>query len=258
MKYLKNLRTLLMLFLLLVAPLYSCTKKLDSKPKVLVFNKTAGYYHESIPQGISAIQKLGAENGFDVDTTKNADLINEENLAQYATVVFLNTTGNVLNAAQQSDFERYIQSGGGYLGIHAAADTEYDWVWYGQLVGGYFADHPGINDSYPSVQLGKVTKMRDKHPSVDFLPESWTRKDEWYSYKNINPNTKKLLFLDEASYQGGMAMGIHPIAWYHNFDGGRAFYTGGGHTNESFQEPKFLRHILAGLKYTIGENFKLD
>ena len=166
---------------------------------MLVFSKTSGYNHESIPQGISAIQKLGAENGFDVDTTKNAELINEENLAQYATVIFLSTTGDVLNAAQEADFERYIQSGGGYVGIHAAADTEYDWGWYGRLVGGYFADHPGINDPHPNVQPGKVTKTAEKHPSTETLPESWTRTDEWYSYKKVNPNTKKLLLLDETS-----------------------------------------------------------
>lgn len=258
MKYPKNLRSLLLLLVVVGGLFSSCSKKREGQPKVLIFSKTAGYYHESIPKGIAAIQKLGTENGFTVDTTKNAELINEENLAQYATVIFLSTTGDVLNSAQEADFERYIQSGGGYLGIHAAADTEYDWGWYGRLVGGYFADHPGINDPHPNVQAGKVTKTGEKHPSVDFLPESWTRTDEWYSYKKINPNTKKLLLLDEASYQGGLDMGEHPIAWYHDYDGGRAYYTGGGHTDESYEEADFLKHLLAGLQYTMGENLELD
>ncbi|AMQ57776.1 ThuA domain-containing protein [Algoriphagus sanaruensis] len=258
MNYPKNLRSLLFLLVLLGVGLASCSKKREGEPKVLIFSKTAGFYHESIPNGIAAIQKLGAENGFSVDTTKNAELINEENLAQYAAVIFLSTTADVLNHYQEADFERYIQSGGGFVGIHAAADTEYEWGWYGRLVGGYFSDHPGINDPHPNVQPGKITKTGEKHPSVDFLPESWERTDEWYSYKNVNPNTKKLLLLDESSYQGGMDMGEHPIAWYHDFDGGRAWYTGGGHTKESYEESEFLSHLLAGINYAIGDNLELD
>ena len=254
----KNLRSLLFLLVLLGVGLASCSKKREGQPKVLIFSKTAGFYHESIPNGIAAIQKLGAENGFAVDTTKNAELINEENLAQYAAVIFLSTTGDVLDHYQEADFERYIQSGGGFVGIHAAADTEYEWGWYGRLVGGYFSDHPGINDPHPNVQPGKITKTGEKHPSVDFLPESWERTDEWYSYKKVNPNTKKLLLLDEASYQGGADMGEHPIAWYHDFDGGRAYYTGGGHTKESYEEADFLKHLLSGIQYAIGDNEELD
>ncbi|GAB3234002.1 ThuA domain-containing protein [Algoriphagus aestuariicola] len=254
----KNLRSLLLLLLLIGLGFSACTKKREGNPKVLVFSKTAGYYHESIPAGIAAIQKLGTENGFEVDTTKNAENINEENLAQYAAVIFLSTTANVLDQYQEADFERYIQSGGGFVGIHAAADTEYEWGWYGKLVGGYFIDHPGINDPHPNVQAGKVTKTGEKHPSVDFLPESWERTDEWYSYKNINPDTKKLLMLDEASYQGGYDMGEHPIAWYHDYDGGRAYYTGGGHTKESFEEENYLKHLLAGIQYAMGDNAILD
>lgn len=254
----KNLRSLVLLLLVIGLGFSACSKKRDGAPKVLIFSKTAGFYHESIPSGIAAIQKLGAENGFEVDTTKNAENINEENLAQYAAVIFLSTTADVLNQYQEADFERYIQSGGGFVGIHAAADTEYEWGWYGRLVGGYFIDHPGINDPHPNVQPGKITKTGEKHPSVDFLPESWERTDEWYSYKNINPDTKKLLMLDEASYQGGFDMGEHPIAWYHDFDGGRAYYTGGGHTKESFEEENYLKHLLAGIQYAIGDNIALD
>ncbi|MCR9084541.1 MAG: ThuA domain-containing protein, partial [Cyclobacteriaceae bacterium] len=261
MNFNKNLRNLLTLFTLIVVGgilFSSCSRKREGAPKVLVFHKTAGFYHESIPDGVAAIQKLGAENGFEVDATDNAEDINEENLEKYAAVIWLSTTGDVLNHYQEADFERYIQSGGGYVGIHAAADTEYEWGWYNKLVGGYFADHPGINDPHPNVQPGVITKTAEKHPSVDFLPESWERTDEWYSYKKVNPDTKKLLMLDESSYQGGLDMGDHPIAWYHEFDGGRAFYTGGGHTKESYQEENFLKHLLAGIQYAIGENMALD
>lgn len=224
----------------------------------MIFSKTAGFYHESIPDGIAAIMKLGAENGFQVDTTTNSELINEENLAQYAAVIWLSTTGDVLNHYQEADFERYIQSGGGYVGIHAATDTEYHWGWYNRLAGAYFWNHPGMGDPHPNVQDGSINVTDRTHPTTRFLPEIWNRRDEWYSFKQMNPDVNVLMDIDEDSYQGGYAMGHHPVAWYHDFDGGRAFYTAGGHTSESFQEELFLKHILEGIKYAMGDNKKLD
>ncbi|MHA7130849.1 ThuA domain-containing protein [Algoriphagus namhaensis] len=253
-----NLKNLCLFVLAVCFGLAGCTKKREGNPKVLVFSKTMGYEHQSIPAGIAAIQKLGQENGFEVDTTKDASKINEENLAQYAAVVFLSTTANVLDHYQEADFERYIQSGGGFVGIHAAADTEYEWGWYNRLVGGYFADHPGINDPHPNVQAGVVNVTDASNSSTSFLPADWERTDEWYSYKKMYDGVNVLLTLDENSYQGGLDMGEHPIAWYHDFDGGRAFYTGGGHTNESFEEELFLKHLLAGIQYAIGDNTELD
>ena len=127
--------------------------------KVLVFSKTAGYRHASIPKGIAAIKKLGTENGFEVDATEDAASFNEENLKQYATIIFLCTTGNVLDGAQEAAFERYIQAGGGYVGVHAAADTEYDWGWYGRLVGGYFLDliHGNERTSFIATKILTLT-----------------------------------------------------------------------------------------------------
>lgn len=258
MKYPKNLTNLVVLLLVGLLCFTGCSNKREGEPKVLIFYKTAGFVHESIPDGIAAIEKLGAENGFEVDKTDNAEDINEDNLTKYAAVIWLSTTGDVLNQYQEADFERYIQSGGGYVGIHAAADTEYEWGWYGKLVGGYFIDHPGINDPHPNVQPGTVNKTGVSNPAVDFLPDPWDRTDEWYSYKNINPNTTKLLTLDESSYQGGFDMGEHPISWFHDFDGGRAFYIGGGHTKESFQEENYLKHLLSAIEYAIGGNENLN
>jgi cytochrome c len=235
----------------------SCSKK-SGPAKVLVFSKTAGWHHTSIPFGIAAIQKLGVENGFEVDTTTNADYFNEDSLKNYSAVVFLSTTGDVLNHYQQADFERYIQAGGGYMGIHAAADTEYDWPWYGKLVGGYFLDHPGINDKSPNVQEGILNIVDNSHPSTSFLPEKWTKTDEFYSYRNLNPNTHVLMTIDEDSYEGGAKIGNHPMAWYHDYDGGRAYYTALGHTDESYTEELYLKHILAGIQYAIGDNSELD
>ncbi len=219
--------------------------------RVLVFSKTGGFRHASIGPGKAAIQKLGVENGFTVDTTEDATLFNEKNLRRYVAVIFLNTTGDVLNPLQQNAFERYIQAGGGYLGVHAATDTEYDWPWYGKLAGAYFKDHP----STPSNVQPGVYHIHDKtHPSTSFLPEPWERTDEFYSFKDMNPDVKVLLKLDEKSYVGGSMGDWHPSAWYHEYDGGRAFYTSLGHTDETYSESLFLRHLLEGLRWVMNAN----
>jgi len=239
------------IFIFCSALLFTACSKRSGKPKVLVFSKTAGYHHASIPDGMAAIQRLGARHNFDVDTTTNAEAFTEENLKQYSAVIFLSTTGDVLNNYQEADFERYIQAGGGYVGIHAATDTEYDWGWYGRLVGGYFDGHPATQDA--------TLRVIDKnHVSTDSLPDEWKRKDEWYSFKKINPENHVLVKIDEGSYEGEKEMGDHPMAWSHKYDGGRAFYTALGHTPESYAEPLFLKHVLGGIEYAIGDNNELN
>lgn len=215
---------------------------------VLVFSKTKGYFHESIPSGVAAVQKLGRENGFQVDTTKDANMFTDDNLKKYKAIIFLSTTQDVLNDEQQRAMENYIRGGGGFVGIHAAADTEYDWPWYNKLVGAYFKSHP----NNPNVRKAVVNVIDKNHPATDELPERWERSDEWYNYKNINPDLKVLAKLDETSYEGGENGDNHPIIWYHEYDGGRAFYTGGGHTKESFEDPVFMRHVLGGIQYAMG------
>ncbi|KAA5547577.1 ThuA domain-containing protein [Adhaeribacter rhizoryzae] len=217
-----------------------------AKPTILVFYKTAGFYHESIPDGIAAIQKLGQENNIAVETSKDASVFSENNLKKYKAVVFLSTTQDVLNPQEQIAFEGYIKKGGGFVGIHAATDTEYDWPWYNQLVGAYF-------DGHPAVQKANILVKDKTHPSTAFLQDKWERVDEWYNFKNINPKVKVLATLDENSYKGGKNGTNHPVIWYHEFDGGRAFYTAGGHTPESYREPLFLQHLLAGIKYAMGK-----
>lgn len=221
----------------------------QTQPRVLVFSKTAAFRHVSIEVGKVALQKMGAEKGFAVDTTEDATAFNEANLKRYRCVVWLSTTGNVLDPIQQNAFERYIQAGGGYFGIHAAADTEYDWPWYGKLVGGWFDNHP----SQPSnVQKGTFHIVDTKHPLTSFLPEPWVRTDEFYAYKQMNPAIKTLITIDEKSYVGGTMGDHHPMAWYHEFDGGRVFYTNMGHTDETFSEPLVLQHFWAGLQWAMG------
>lgn len=252
----KHMRTNCRIPLLLIfamACLAGCSPyNYSTPPRVLVFSKTAGFRHASIPTGVQALRELCAAHGIMVDSTEESEDFTEQNLKRYAAVIFLSTTGDVLNPQQETAFERYIQAGGGYVGIHAAADTEYGWRWYGGLCGAYF-------DSHPEIQDASLVVKDHHHPSVEHLRgDTWQRKDEWYNYKDLNPNVKVLLTLDEKSYKGGKNGENHPACWYHDYDGGRAWYTCGGHTNESYKEPDFLAHLLGGIRYAIGKNKPVD
>lgn len=216
---------------------------------VLVFSKTASFRHESIAAGKTALGKMAKEKGFGVSFTEDASQFNEPNLKKYNTVVFLNTTGDVLTNEQQVAFERYIQAGGGYTGIHAATDTEYEWPWYGQLAGAYFLDHPMTPSN---VQKGKFIVTEKNHWATQGMPDEFERTDEFYSFKDISPKIHVVLKIDEKSYIGGKNPDFHPMSWYQEFDGGRSFYTAMGHTDETFSDPLFLNHLYAGIKYTAG------
>ncbi|GAA2353682.1 hypothetical protein GCM10010404_01860 [Nonomuraea africana] len=209
---------------------------------LMIFSRTAGFRHDSIDAGIQAVKDLG----FKVTATEDPAAFTADNLARFKAVVFLNTTGDVLDAAQQAAFEAYIKGGGGYAGIHAAADTEYDWPFYGDLVGAWFASHPAI-------QKAKVKVTDRAHPSTAHLSPVWERTDEWYNYRtNARTHAHVLATLDETSYSGGSMGGDHPIAWCKPYEKGRSFYTGGGHTKESFAEPDFRKHLKGGLDYAMG------
>ena len=225
---------------------FAFQKRKNNRAAVLVFSKTAGYYHQSIPDGIAAIQKLGKDNGFDVDTTKNADLFTEISLKKYSAIIFLNTTGDLLNENQQTAFEKYIKSGGGYVGVHAATDAEYEWPWYGKLAGAYFNGHP------KEQRATFIIKDR-MHPSTRFFQDTiWKRTDELYNFRDLNPDLHILITIDENSYTGGTNGAFHPMSWYHEFDGGRAFYTELGHVEKSYTEENYLKHLLGGIQYAMG------
>jgi cytochrome c len=218
----------------------------ETRFAVLVLSKTAGFRHDSIPQGIAAIEALGAAHRFAVDSTEDAARFSDAILARYQAVVFLNTTGDILGPGEKAAFERYIRSGGGFVGIHAASDTEYQWPWYGRLVGAYFASHPAI-------QRAKVRIEDPDHPSTKGLPALWERTDEWYNFRS-NPRgvAHVLARLDEATYSGGTMGPDHPIAWCQAIDGGRSWYTAMGHTADSYAEPLFRLHLLGGLESAAG------
>jgi type 1 glutamine amidotransferase len=212
--------------------------------RVLVFSKTTGFRHDSIAAGVAAIRGLGKGFGFEVEATEDAAAFTAAGLRPYRAVVFLNTTGDVLDEAQQRAFEGYVRGGGGYVGVHAASDTEYGWPWYGRLVGAWFASHP-------QPQTATVRLRAEAAPSVASLPRAWSRTDEWYNFRRAPEGVEVLAELDESSYQGG-TMGAHPVVWQHAFDGGRAWYTAMGHTKESYTDPPFLLHLLGGIGYAAG------
>ncbi|HEA30058.1 MAG TPA: PKD domain-containing protein [Leeuwenhoekiella sp.] len=246
-------RSVLLVALISLFTFWGCDSDTrEGAPQVLVFSKTMGFRHASIPTGISAIQKLGNENNFKVDATENAAIFASDSLKKYATVIFLNTTGNVLDVREEAGFERYIQSGGGFVGVHAATDTEYDWNWYGKLVGAYFTSHPAIQEA-------DFTIKDTDFPATEFFQDSiWHRTDELYNFKKINPDVNVLISIDEKSYEGGENGDNHPMSWYHEYEGGRAFYTELGHTDESYADTKYLKHLLGGIQYAMGDNKKLN
>jgi type 1 glutamine amidotransferase len=214
--------------------------------RVLVFTRTTGFRHDSIPDAIAALRRVGSETGFLVDATEDPAAFRDANLSAYRAVVFLLTTGDVLDPEGQSALERFVRSGGGWAGVHSASDTEYDWPFYGQLVGEYFAGHP-------EVQPGTVRVEDRAHPATAALPDVWPRTDEWYNFRaNPRAAVHVLATLDESTYSGGSMGADHPIAWCHEASGGRAIYTAGGHTRESYTEPLFFAHLAGAVRWAAG------
>lgn len=221
----------------------------DRATSVLVFSRTVAYRHASIEPGIDALRQMAEEAGVELTATENPDVFSEDELARYDAVVFLSTTGDVLDADQQAAFEAFIRGGGGFVGIHSASDTEYDWPWYGELVGAYFASHP------PGVRTATLLVVDLDHPATAALPSPWVRDDEWYDLRDVQSGLSILLEIDETTYKStdeGPSSTPRPIAWYREFDGGRTFYTALGHTSGSFGEPAFRAHIWGGLEWVMG------
>jgi type 1 glutamine amidotransferase len=223
----------------------------DSKLRVFVFSKTKGYRHKSIPAGLKAITALAQDRGWVVTATEDESFFTDENLAKFDVCVFLNPTGDNLNDEQQQAFERFIAKGKGFVGIHAAADTEYEWRWYGDLCGAFFKTHPPY-------QQATINIENTNHPAMKPFQamKTYTVEDEWYSFRE-NPRGKVtvLATLDENSIKilpkedTGWRMGYHPIIWYHEQNGARAFYTGFGHGDNAFENEKIQQHIGAAIEW---------
>lgn len=224
----------------------SAGPRTDATPlSFVVFSKTAGFRHDSIAPATAALAEIAAKHGATFESTEDGSLLTTK-LSRASAVVFLMTTGDVLDAAQQSEVERYMRQGGGFVGVHSSADTEYDWPFYRELNGAWFSGHPAVQPA---------TLIVEENALVSFLPREWMRTDEWYNFQD-NPRTRGvtvLLRLDESSYSGGTHGADHPIAWTHAVGEGRAFYTGLGHTRESWQEPLLLQHVEQGLLWAAGK-----
>jgi type 1 glutamine amidotransferase len=220
---------------------------------VLVFSRTLMFRHTSITNGIAAIKELGAENGFRVDATEDASWFTPETLAKYRVVVFLSTSGDILNEEQQDAFRKYIEVGGGLAGVHAAVygdvATEGNWPWYGEAMCAAFTNHSAIVPAVVDVEDGK-------HASTATLPKRWSRTDEWYNFiTSPRGRVRVLASLDETTYMGGTMGNDHPVAWCKEVGKGRVWYTALGHTEASFSEPFFLKHLLGGIQSAAGSRF---
>jgi cytochrome c len=216
----------------------------------LLFSKTLMFRHPSITNGIAAIQQLGAGHRFHVDATEDASAFTATNLAKYKVVIFLSTSGDILNEEQQAAFRSFIEQGGGLAAIHAAVAgdvaTEGGWPWYGEALCARFTNHSAI--------VQATVDVEDKrHPSTAPLPEQWVRTDEWYNFiASPRGRARVLASLDETTYKGGTMGKDHPIAWCKQVGKGRIWYTALGHTEASFTEPLFLKHLLGGIQAAAG------
>ncbi|NBM19026.1 ThuA domain-containing protein [Streptomyces sp. GC420] len=213
------------------------------QPRVLVYTRTTAYRHDSIPDGIEAFRELGAGHGFAVEATEDPAVL-EKGFDACAAVVFLSTSGDVLTDSARAALEAYMEDGGGFTGVHAAACTEYDWPYYGDLLGARF-------DRHPDLQPGRVLVEDPDHPATRHLGAAWEFTDEWYDFRS-GPRrgaVRVLARADEASYEGGGTGEDHPLVWCREQGAGRVFYTALGHTREAYADPVFRAHLLGGLRW---------
>lgn len=256
----KRFFAITLVFMITISCSWSQKKKEEVEMiNVLVFTKTKGFRHQSISNGVKCMWELGLKHHWNVTATEDATVFNDDFLSTYDVVVWLNTTQDVLNDEQQDAFVKFYRGGSGYVGIHAAADTEYEWEWYGKMMGGaWFKGHP------PTQEATLVIEDTN-HPSMKVFEEKdikrWTVIDEWYAHKaNPRPHVNVLMTLDESTVKNdgknkekNLMGGDHPMAWYNVFDGGRSFYTNRGHTPESFDDPELREHFVGGIEWAAGK-----
>ena len=225
------------------AVLYASSRRRAAR--VLVFSKTLGFRHDSIPHAIEKLKELGAANGFTVDATEDSRAFTPENLAAYRAVAFLNPSGNVLNTSQRAALRGYIEAGHGFVGIHnATALVLEDWPWYTDLVGARY-------ESEIRTQPLRLVPVDRSDPSTRRIPDPWLITEEAYNF-DVNPKTrgvKVLINLDESYSKGGTMGKDHPFSWRKTFDGGRSWYTNGGANNDDYDNAQFMAHVLGGIRW---------
>ncbi|MDX3098109.1 ThuA domain-containing protein [Streptomyces sp. ME01-24h] len=211
-------------------------------PRVLVYTRTTAYRHDSIPDGVRTLRELGAGHGFLVDATERPEDFEGARLRPYDAVVFLSTSGEVLGEAGRAALEAHHADGAGFMGVHAAACTEYDWPYFGELLGARFTGHPPL-------QPGTVLVEDAAHPATAHLDAAWKVTDEWYDFdRSPRPGVRVLASADESSYTGGSMGGDHPLVWCHTYGGGPVFYTALGHCAQAYRDAAFRAHLLGGLR----------
>ncbi len=213
--------------------------------KLLIFTRTTDYRHASIAEGVVALRGLAEAAGLDAHVSQDAGCFTPESLASFRAVVWLSTSGDVLDPTQRTAFERFIRAGGSYVGVHSASATLLDWPFYGELVGARFVGHPPL-------QLGRLVVEDREHPATAHLGTEWNREDEWYAFdQNPRPHVRVLISVDESSYAGGR-MGDHPLVWCRELGSARSFYSALGHSPGDYQDPDFLLHLAGGLAWATG------
>ena len=232
-------------FIILSLCFFCCGISEKEQTCILVFTKTNGFKHESIPDGILALGKMAKENKWGITFTEDSTFFTSQNLDSYEAVVFLNTTLDVFGPKQEKAFEKYMHSGGGFVGIHAAADTEYEWDWYGKMLGARFKSHPEIQEA-------TINVYKNMHPCVDHLGLHWTRTDEWYYFQDTLPSyCTPVLDLDENTIDSeNEPKGLHSLSWYHKFGRrSRLLYRSGSHQS-IISRSRFLK--TSGRRNTLG------
>jgi len=236
------------------------------KVAVLVYTKNGkGYVHDNIPSAVSCIQNLGRQYGFKVDTSANPSVMTEENLKQYTLLVFPSTNNDVFDTdAQRLAFRRYIEAGGGFVGIHSVTGTERNWKWFKMMLGGTFSWHAKF-------QKFSVKVIDPSHPSVQGLPKVWEKEDECYFAKELYPGPKTIMAHDITTLNisdtaqknliiknAGTFSELYPAVWTHDFDGGHTWCTVLGHDKKDYSDPVYVQHIFQGIRYVAGSVKKLD
>jgi type 1 glutamine amidotransferase len=225
------------------------------KARVLVYSGSTGFRHESIPAGVEAVKSIATKAGYDVEATEDPEVFTKEKLEAFKVIVFVSTTTDPKKpesewfvGAKRDALQGFLKDGKGIVALHAAGDSHYHWPWYGKMIGGYFERHP--KGTPKAVQ----TVVDAKHPATAKLPKTIERNDEWYYYKDFDPTMRLLITVDPATIGNGEAdVNPNPLVWCHDFGGGRVFYSGLGHTSESYSEPYIITLIAGGLSYAAGK-----
>ena len=210
--------------------------------RVLMLTTTAGFRHDSIPTARDVMSNLSSSGGFTVTATEDLGSLSAGSLSSYDVLFFALTSGELaLGADQKGAIMDFVARGGGFMGVHSATDTLYNWSEYGQLVGAYFKEHPWTTTA-------SVIVEDQAHPTTAALGSSFSIREEFYTFReNPRPNASVLLRLDPASVN---AAGDYPLAWRRSHGAGRVYYNALGHFSETWRDSRFQQQLTAAVRWT--------